>query len=171
MNTTTQDRKDLTTGLHDMKHVELRQGDFVVSTDPSRFDITLIHQFLSRSYWSEGIPREIVERSIENSLCFGVFEKSEQVGFARVITDRATFAYLADVFILESHRGRGLGKLLMECISKHPQLQQLRDGCSRPETPMTCTRNSGSSHWRARNALWNCTSRMFTKRHDPCSIR
>lgn len=126
MNTTTQDRKDLTTGLHDMKHVELRQGDFVVSTDPSRFDITLIHQFLSRSYWSEGIPREIVERSIENSLCFGVFEKSEQVGFARVITDRATFAYLADVFILESHRGRGLGKLLMECISKHPQLQQLR---------------------------------------------
>lgn len=126
MNTTTQDRKDLTTGLHDMKHVELRQGDFVVSTDPSRFDITLIHQFLSRSYWSEGIPREIVERSIENSLCFGVFENSEQVGFARVITDRATFAYLADVFILESHRGRGLGKLLMECISKHPQLQQLR---------------------------------------------
>lgn len=126
MNTTTQDRKDLTTGLHDMKHVELRQGDFVVSTDPSRFDITLIHQFLSRSYWSEGIPREIVECSIENSLCFGVFEKSEQVGFARVITDRATFAYLADVFILESHRGRGLGKLLMECISKHPQLQQLR---------------------------------------------
>jgi GNAT superfamily N-acetyltransferase len=110
----------------DMNDIEFCQGDFVVNTDQTRLDITFIHQFLAGSYWSQGIPREVVERSIENSLCFGIFENSKQVGFARVITDRATFAYLADVFIVESHRGRGLGKFLMECIGKHPQLQELR---------------------------------------------
>ena len=109
-----------------MNAVEFRQGEFVVSTDRSRLDITLIHQFLTHSYWAQGVSREVVERSIENSICFGIFHKDEQVGFARVITDRATFAYLADVFVLESHRGLGLGKFLMECISNHPQLQKLR---------------------------------------------
>ena len=109
-----------------MSSVEFRQGEFVVSTDRSRLDITLIHQFLTHSYWAQGVSREVVERSIENSLCFGIFHDSAQVGFARVITDRATFAYLADVFVLESHRGLGLGKFLMECISNHPQLQKLR---------------------------------------------
>lgn len=111
---------------HNMSSVEFRQGEFVVSTDRSRLDITLIHQFLTHSYWAQGVSREVVERSIENSLCFGIFHNSAQVGFARVITDRATFAYLADVFVLESHRGLGLGKFLMECISNHPQLQKLR---------------------------------------------
>ena len=109
-----------------MSSVEFRQGEFVVSTDRSRLDITLIHQFLTHSYWAQGVSREVVERSIENSLCFGIFHNSAQVGFARVITDRATFAYLADVFVLELHRGLGLGKFLMECISNHPQLQKLR---------------------------------------------
>jgi GNAT superfamily N-acetyltransferase len=111
---------------HNKSDVDFRQGDFVISTDRARLNVTLIHQFLARSYWSQGISREVVERSLENSLCFGIFHNSQQVGFARVITDRATFAYLADVFVLESHRGLGLGKFLMECIINHPQLQKLR---------------------------------------------
>lgn len=126
-NTTIPARNKMTAGQpHNVSAIESRLGDIVVSTDRARLDVPLIHQFLTRSYWSQGIPREVVERSIENSLCFGVFDNSEQVGFARVITDRATFAYLADVFVLESHRGRGLAKFLMECISNHPQLKSLR---------------------------------------------
>jgi len=109
-----------------MKHVEHRRDQFVVTTDPTRLDPDFVHGYLVRSYWSEGIPREIVERSMKNSLCFGVYDDGNQVGFARVITDYATFAYLADVFIIESNRGKGLSKLLMECIVKHPELQGLR---------------------------------------------
>jgi GNAT superfamily N-acetyltransferase len=105
---------------------EFRNGYFIVSTDPTRLDVDTIHEFLTHSYWSEGIPRAVVERAIANSLCFGVFEAQRQVGFARVITDYATFAYVADVFIVESHRGRGLGKFLMQCIVEHPRLQGLR---------------------------------------------
>ena len=101
-------------------------GEFVVTTDAAWFDEDLIHKVLSASYWAEGIPREVVARSIRNSLCFGVFEGAKQVGFARVISDYATFAYLADVFIIESHRGRGLAKFLMECIFRHAELQGLR---------------------------------------------
>ena len=101
-------------------------GEFVVTTDAAWFDEDLIHKVLSASYWAEGIPREVVARSIRNSLCFGVFEGAKQVGFARVISDYATFAYLADVFIIESHRGRGLTKFLMECIFRHAELQGLR---------------------------------------------
>jgi GNAT superfamily N-acetyltransferase len=97
-----------------------------ISTDPRRFDLDLIHSFLTNSYWAEGIPRDIVQKSIENSLCFGLYDQGKQVGFARVITDRATFAYLADVFIVESHRGQGLSKRLMEAIVAHPDLQGLR---------------------------------------------
>jgi len=89
-------------------------------------DIDLIHSFLTRSYWAEGISTEIVRRSIEGALCFGVFENDKQVGFARMITDKATFAYLADVFIIEEYRGRGLSKWLMEVIMSHPELQGLR---------------------------------------------
>jgi GNAT superfamily N-acetyltransferase len=103
-----------------------RREEFLVTTDPASLDLDFIHGYLVRSYWAEGIPRDIVERSIANSLCFGVYAGDMQVGFARVITDYATFAYLADVFIIESHRGRELSKFLMECIIKHPQLQGLR---------------------------------------------
>ena len=106
--------------------VEHRRGEFVVTTDRARFDLDMVHEFLASSYWAAGIPREIFLHSVENSLCFGVFENAKQVGFARVITDYATYAYLADVFILESHRGKGLSKFLMECIVAHPQLQGLR---------------------------------------------
>ena len=101
-------------------------GEFVVTTDAAWFDEDLIHRVLSASYWAEGIPREVVARSIGNSLCFGVFEGAKQIGFARVISDYATFAYLADVFIIESHRGRGLAEFLMKCIFRHPELQGLR---------------------------------------------
>ncbi len=102
------------------------RGAFSISTDPARLDRALIHGFLAGSYWAAGIPREVVDRSIEGALCFGVYEGQSQVGFARVITDRATFAYLADVFVLESHRGRGLAAWLMEVIRAHPELQNLR---------------------------------------------
>ncbi len=102
------------------------RGHYRVSTDPKRLDLDVIHGCLSRSYWAEGIPREIVDRSIRNSLCFGLLDDDRQVGFARVVTDRATYAYLADVFVLESHRGRGLSKWLLECVLAHPDLQGLR---------------------------------------------
>ncbi|HZS06927.1 MAG TPA: GNAT family N-acetyltransferase [Blastocatellia bacterium] len=97
-----------------------------VSTDKSRLDIEVIHRFLFGSYWAEGVPIEVVRKSVENSLRFGVYDGESQVGFARIISDFATYAYLADVFILESHRGRGLAKLLMKEIMNHPELQGLR---------------------------------------------
>ena len=109
--------------------------DYLISTNPAWLDLDVIHQFLSEhSYWAGGIPRDVVARSITNSLCFGVYAvknkasnpSRRQVGFARVTTDRATFAYLGDVFILPEHRGRGLSKRLMEAVLAHPDLQGLR---------------------------------------------
>ncbi|HTY79309.1 MAG TPA: GNAT family N-acetyltransferase [Candidatus Bathyarchaeia archaeon] len=97
-----------------------------VTTDRSRLDLDVIHGFLTSSYWAKGIPRETVARSMEHSLCFGAFDGGRQVGFARVISDRATFAYVCDVFALESHRGRGVGKSLMAAIMSHPELRELR---------------------------------------------
>jgi GNAT superfamily N-acetyltransferase len=105
---------------------EHREADILVTTDPSRLDLETVHRFLASSYWAEGIPRELVERSIRHSICFGAFEGERQVGFARVISDRATFAYVADVFVLPSHRGRGVGKRLMASVTSHPELQNLR---------------------------------------------
>lgn len=105
---------------------ERRQGDYLISTDKSRLDLSVVHNFLARSYWAAGIPFEVVKRSIENSLAFGVYKEDQQVGFARVITDYATFAYIGDVFILEDFRGQGLSKWLMEVIAAHPDLQGLR---------------------------------------------
>lgn len=106
---------------------ESRFDDFVISTDPQRLDLDVIYNFLTNCYWAKGIPREIVAHSIEHSLCFGIYDGSgAQIGFARVITDFATIAYLGDVFVLASYRGRGLGKWMMECIMQHPKLQELR---------------------------------------------
>ncbi|MEO5892675.1 MAG: GNAT family N-acetyltransferase [Ferruginibacter sp.] len=102
------------------------KDSFSISTDKSKLNIPYIHRFLSQSYWAENIPVEIVERSIAGSLCFGVYDANEQVGFARVVTDKATFAHLADVFIDENYRGRGLSKWLMQIITAHPDLQGLR---------------------------------------------
>lgn len=101
-------------------------GEILVTTDPARLDLDTIHGFLAGSYWATGVPREVVERSIRNSICFGAFEGDRQVGFARVISDRATYAYVADVFVLDRHRGRGIGKRIMACIISHPELQNLR---------------------------------------------
>ena len=106
--------------------LEHRQGEFLLSTDPARLDVDVIYEFLSHSYWAEGISREIVARSIQNSLCFGVYSEGKQVAFSRVVSDFATFAYLGDVFVIEPYRGRGLSKWMMECITKHPQLRGLR---------------------------------------------
>jgi len=97
-----------------------------VDTDPSRLNLKIIHEFLTNSYWARGVPFEVVERSVRGSLCFGLYEGDRQIGFARVISDCATFAYLADVFVLESHRGRGLGKVLIAAILGHASLQGLR---------------------------------------------
>ncbi|HEY8601823.1 MAG TPA: GNAT family N-acetyltransferase [Thermomicrobiales bacterium] len=105
---------------------EWQRGEYTISTDPGRIDLALVHHFLRQSYWAEGIPLAIVERSIHHSLPFGIYLGAAQVGFARIISDRATFAYLADVFVLEGFRGRGLGKWLMETILAHPELQDLR---------------------------------------------
>lgn len=97
-----------------------------VSDDPARIDLEAVHAFLSQSYWSPGIARDQVARAIAHSMCFGVYDDGAQVGFARVITDRSSFAYLADVYVLESHRGRGLARQLLDAITSHPELQGLR---------------------------------------------
>lgn len=96
-----------------------------ISTDRSRLDVDLVHGFLSTSYWAAGRSREVVQRSLENSLCFGAYAEGRQVGFARVITDSATFAYLADVFVVPEARGRGISKLLVARILAAPELQGL----------------------------------------------
>ncbi|WP_423149221.1 GNAT family N-acetyltransferase [Rubrolithibacter danxiaensis] len=101
--------------------------NFIISADKTKLDLSVIHDYLSQdSYWAKGIPLHIVERAIDNSLCFGVYEADKQVGFARVITDCATFAYLADVFILPEYRGKGLSKQLVQYIKSYPDLQGLR---------------------------------------------
>jgi len=105
---------------------EWRRGEYLITTDPARVDLAVVHGFLSESYWAKGIPLETVRRAIEHSLNFSVYDGAQQVGFARVITDYATFAYLGDVFVLESHRGRGLSRWLMEVIVAHPELQGFR---------------------------------------------
>jgi GNAT superfamily N-acetyltransferase len=110
-----------------MKPYQISEGDLLISDDQARLDRSLIHAFLSgHSYWAKGIPLETVNRSIEHSLCFGMYRAGRQVGFARAITDGATFAWLADVFIVEEQRGHGLGKKLIAAVKAHPGLQGLR---------------------------------------------
>jgi GNAT superfamily N-acetyltransferase len=105
---------------------EYRKQNYLISDDSSRLDLDAIHDFLSHAYWCEGISKQLVERAIAHSLCFGVYDNQKQIGFARVVTDRTTFGYLCDVYILEDYRGRGLAKWLMECVMVHPDLQGLR---------------------------------------------
>ncbi len=103
------------------------RGEYLINTDRSCLDVVLIHNFLSNeSYWAVGRSVEVVKRSLDHSLCFGIYRNAEQVGFARVVTDFATFAWLADVFVVSEHRGRGLAKWLMEVILAHPDLQRFR---------------------------------------------
>lgn len=108
------------------KSYEQFRDELCVSDDRNRLDLTAIHDFLSNSYWSPGIPIEVVKRAIEGSICFGLYHSNAQIGFARVVTDRATFAYVCDVYVLDSYRGRGLGRWLMEVVLSHPDLQGLR---------------------------------------------
>ena len=104
-----------------------RLHGFEITTDRARIDVAAVHAFLTRSYWSPGIARDTVERAIANSLTFSLLAPDgSQAGFARAITDRATYAYLADVYVLEAHRGLGLGKWLVGTIVEHPELQGLR---------------------------------------------
>jgi GNAT superfamily N-acetyltransferase len=100
--------------------------EIIVTTDRSRFDLEVIHGYLTRAYWAKAISRETVARAIDRSLCFGAFEGDRQVGFARVISDLTTFAYVSDVFVVESHQRRGVGKRLMAAIMAHPELLDLR---------------------------------------------
>jgi GNAT superfamily N-acetyltransferase len=100
--------------------------EYLISTDPARFDLDAIHAYLVRAYWCQGIPRKTVERAVANSLCFALLHGKAQIGLARVVTDSATFAYLCDVYVLEDYRGKALGKWLMECVMGHPALQGLR---------------------------------------------
>jgi GNAT superfamily N-acetyltransferase len=101
-------------------------GEIEISTERARMDVDAIREFLARSYWAEKIPREVVAAAIENSLCFGAFDRVRQIGFTRVVTDYATFAYVADVYVLEEYRGRGISKMLMAAMRAHPGLQGLR---------------------------------------------
>jgi len=106
--------------------MEWKRDQFTISTDKERLDRAAIHEFLRTSYWARGIPRQVVDRSIENSLCFGLYDGERQIGFARVISDLSTFGYLSDVFVVESHRGRGLATWFMQIVLAHPDLRGIR---------------------------------------------
>jgi GNAT superfamily N-acetyltransferase len=137
-----------------------RRGEYEVSSDPARLDLDVVHGFLSTSYWAAGIPMETVRRSVAHSLVFGIHHDADgQVGFARVVSDRATFAYLCDVFVLPAHRGRGLSKWLVEFIHAHPELQGLRRW-------MLATRDA---HDLYRGQGWTPvpSPEMFMQRHFP----
>jgi len=110
----------------DLAHDEQQRVGYRISSVTSEMDLDAVHAYLARSYWAEEVPRSVVARAIEGSLCFGLFEGATQVGFARVVTDRVTFAYLCDGYVLEQHRGRGLAKWLMDTVLAHPDLQGLR---------------------------------------------
>lgn len=108
-------------------NTEFEKSGYLISTDHTKLDIGVIHQYLSEeSYWAKHIPLEVVKRSIDNSLCFGLYHQDTQIGFARLVTDKATFAYLADVFIIELYRGKGLSKWLVQTIHAYPEVQGLR---------------------------------------------
>ncbi|HEU0216738.1 MAG TPA: GNAT family N-acetyltransferase [Stellaceae bacterium] len=133
---------------------------FEIDTAKDRLDAALIHDFLSRcSHWARGIPRETVERAIAHSLCFGLYRDGAQIGFARVVTDEATFAYLADVFVVADHRGAGIGQFLVEAILAHPPLQGLRRW-------LLVTRDAASLYRRCgfTDTLGGCT---YLERFDP----
>jgi GNAT superfamily N-acetyltransferase len=126
---------------------EMTEDGYAIVCDNSKMDVDAIHQYLSEeSYWAKGIPKEIVIKAIANSLCFGVFYNGSQVGFARLVTDKATFAYLADVYILEAHRGKCLSKWLMQVIHAHPDVQNLRAWVLRTRDAHTLYEQFGWAH-------------------------
>ena len=136
------------------------RGEYTISTDRSRLDLDVIHGYLDRSYWAQGRPRERVAVSIAESLPFGVYHRQAQVGFARVITDHVTLAFLADVFVLEEHRGRGLGTWLVEVVTSLPELQSVKRWLLGRATPTGCTASSGSGRPR-RKSGWSGPMQSF----------
>ena len=108
------------------EYVERHRGEYCVSSHSGRLDLAAVHDYLTKSYWSPGIPIEVLQRAIVGSICFGLFKSDSQIGFARVVTDRATFAYLCDVYVLDAYQRQGLGRWLMEVVISHPDLQGLR---------------------------------------------
>jgi GNAT superfamily N-acetyltransferase len=142
-------------------------GDYEISTDPARVDVGMVHEFLTNSYWAKGIPVATVRLSIENSICFAVYHGQQQVGFARVISDLATFAYLADVFIVPPFRGRGLSRWLMECIVGHPDLQGLRRWMSPLGMPMAFTPSLDLPRWETRDLDGKARFRNLYKKARP----
>lgn len=100
--------------------------DIEISTDPGRLDVEAVHAWLTETYWSPGLPRDVLERAVAHSLCFGAYDGNRQVGFARVVTDRATFAWVCDVFVVETHRRRGIADAMLGAMKAHPELQGLR---------------------------------------------
>lgn len=109
-----------------MPYPDISNGQYSVTADRRRLDVDAVHAFLTRCFWARDISKEVVAKSIENSLCFGLFDGRLQIGFARVVTDYSTYAYLCDVYVLEEYRGKGLGKWMMDYVMKHPELQGLR---------------------------------------------
>lgn len=107
-------------------YLEFHKDNFTISTDPEKLDFEAIYDFLARSYWADKRPRAVIDKSLKNSLCFGLYDGSKQIGLARVITDYATFAYLCDVFVNDEYRGQGLGKWLIKTVMEYPELQMLR---------------------------------------------
>lgn len=105
---------------------EQKRGSFLISTDRAKLDAEAIYRYLSGSYWAKTRSRDAVERSLANSLCFGLYEDEKQVGLARVVSDFATFAYLCDVYVLDAYQGKGLGAWLLQSVMAHPDLQNLR---------------------------------------------
>lgn len=151
------------------------QTEYFVSAEKSLLDLDVIHGFLTNCHWAKGISRELVEKSIRNSLCFGVYEVAQgvkkQIGFARVISDFATFAYLSDVFVLESYRGNDLSKRLLSEIMKHPDLQGFAAGCSLQPTRTGFTNSLGFLRRSILKRLWKFSFRTFTKNKQSCSAR
>lgn len=111
-------------GMHMI--IEAKQDEYLMSTDPAKLDPVAVHAFLTNVYWCQGISLELIEKALANSLCFGIYHQGQQVGLSRVVTDYATYAYLCDVYVLEAHRGKGLGHWMVECVMTHPELQNLR---------------------------------------------
>ncbi|MGX5817282.1 GNAT family N-acetyltransferase [Chitinophaga lutea] len=140
---------------------ELMTNGYLISDDRTLLQLPVIHRYLSEdSYWAQNVPMEIVEKSVQNSLCFGVYAGGEQVGFARVITDYATFGYLADVFILPAHRGKGLSKRLMDLILSHPELQSLRRFSLMTQDAQSLYSQFGFS-------VWEYPERFMARRMNP----
>jgi ribosomal protein S18 acetylase RimI-like enzyme len=109
-----------------MAYTDLTRGPYSVTADRRRMDVDAVHGFLARSFWARGISKDLVAKSIAHSLCFGLFDGQAQIGFARVVTDSSTYAYLCDVYVLEQYRGQGLGKWMIEFVMAHPDVQGLR---------------------------------------------